>query len=173
MYAWCRVADCMGGAYRSVQQARNIDVQDHGGFRGLGIYGCHDRGGNIVTYNKYNRKRVWDGARWFDSVAEKDRFHNELVPMAKLGLISDLECQPQIHMTLARIGYKPDFYYIEDGRPVYEDVKGVETAVFKIKQRLWRYYGPGLLRITKRAGRNRGFVKVKEIMPKCLDTKKS
>jgi len=136
--------------------------------------------GSSLGFSKYNNKKSWDETllRTWDSMAERERYYHELLPMIRAGVITYLEFQPQIHMTRARIGYKPDFYYIEDGRPVYEDVKGVETPVFRIKQRLWKHYGPGILRVTKRAGKNKGFKTVKEIMPierdkKCKDSGKN
>ena len=85
--------------------------------------------------------------------------------MQESGLISDLARQPQTYLTDAKIGYRPDFYYIEDGREVYVDVKGVETDLFKLKCKLWRYYGPAVLRVVKRSGKNGRFMTVKEIMP--------
>jgi hypothetical protein len=42
-----------------------------------------------------------------------------------------------------------DFRYHENGRLVVEDTKGMETAVFKIKAKLFRYRYPTIeLRIT-------------------------
>jgi len=108
----------------------------------------------IKRRNKYGAKRAKSNHfkdRSFDSTAERDRA-NQLRMLEMAGEISDLICQPQISLSEAAIGYKPDFSYIEDGRVIYEDVKGVETEGFHIKKRLWSKYGPGLLRVTKRKG---------------------
>ena len=120
----------------------------------------------MFRQNKYNAKRSQgiDGY-WYASGAERDYHDLVLWPMQESGLISDLARQPQVELTKACIRYKPDFYYIEDGREVYVDVKGMETDLFKLKAKLWRYYGPAVLRIVKRSGKAKGFKTVKEIMP--------
>ena len=124
-----------------------------------------------MTYNKYNRKRVQDNdGYWYDSIAERDYAVDVLLPLQQSGHISDLTRQEMIKLSAANIGYKPDFSYTENGRRVYVDVKGFETPEFRLKARLWRAYGPGPLRIVKRAGKNSGFKTVKEIMPECLES---
>jgi hypothetical protein len=48
------------------------------------------------------------------------------------------------------ITYVCDFRYIEDGREIVEDVKGVSTALFRVKEKLFRYRYPQIeLRIVK------------------------
>ena len=104
--------------------------------------------------HKYGAKKagslLFEG-RMFDSKAERDRAE-QLKVMEKDGEIQDLELQPQTSLSDAEIGYKPDFAYTENGVRIYEDVKGVETEGFRIKARLWKKYGLGPLRITKRKG---------------------
>lgn len=63
------------------------------------------------------------------------------------GEIQGLKCQVQIELTDAKIIYKPDFAYMENGKATYAEAKGFETAVWKIKKRLWGSYGPGILYI--------------------------
>ena len=63
----------------------------------------------------------------------------------------------------AEIKYKPDFAYTENDVRIYEDVKGVETEGFRIKSKLWKKYGPGPLRITKRKGTKSPFTITKTI----------
>lgn len=63
------------------------------------------------------------------------------------GEIKGLKCQVQIELTDAKIIYKPDFAFIENGKAAYAEAKGFETAVWKIKKRLWGSYGPGNLYI--------------------------
>lgn len=57
--------------------------------------------------------------------------------------------QPKVYMTDARILYKPDFkcFDSKEGISFYVEAKGFETAVWKIKKRLWREYGPARLEI--------------------------
>lgn len=54
-------------------------------------------------------------------------------------------CQPKVYLTKAKILYKPDFFVNDE----YYEMKGVETASWKIKKRLWVHYGPGRLLIYK------------------------
>ena len=104
--------------------------------------------------NKYGAKKagslLFEG-RMFDSKAERDRAE-QLKVMERDGDIQELELQPQTSLSKAEIGYKPDFAYTENGVRICEDVKGVETEGFRIKARLWKKYGYGPLRITKRKG---------------------
>lgn len=101
--------------------------------------------------SKYgNKKTVIDGIR-FDSKAEADRYC-ELKVMHQAGLIYELECQPRYNFPLDGvpmryvagkrkgkiIEYVADFYYIQNDKWVIEDVKGVETAVFKLKRALMK-----------------------------------
>jgi hypothetical protein len=65
------------------------------------------------------------------------------------------QVQPQVYLSDARILYKPDFL-IEDlklGQDVWLEFKGFETPEWRIKRRLWMFYGPGLLRVFKGYGR--------------------
>lgn len=102
--------------------------------------------GGQRSKSKYGNKRVEVDGIWFDSEAEAKRY-GELLLLVKAGQISDL----QVHTRLAfeiegdtMFVYQPDFEYTdhtglaEAGVPVrvYEDVKGVRTAVYKLKKRL-------------------------------------
>ena len=101
---------------------------------------------------RYPDRRVVQESTMFDSRLERDRW-NELEMLERAGAISDLELKPHLKLSEAEIGYTPDYGYMQDGRQVYEDAKGVETERFRIIKRLWRPYGYGLLRITKRKDR--------------------
>jgi len=92
--------------------------------------------------------------RSFPSQLERDRAY-ELVLLQRGGQISKLTFQTQLWLTDARVGYKPDFVYIEDGRRVFEETKGFRTERWLIIKKLWRYYGPGVLRIMKRGSNGR------------------
>ena len=114
--------------------------------------------------NKYRNKKVVISGVTYDSILESD-YHKHLQLLEKAGEISDLSYhEHKFKFTKAQIGYIPDFCYIEKGERIWVDTKGVETADFRIKIRLWKYYGPGPLRIVKRCGGE--FKTTKEIIPK-------
>ena len=105
-----------------------------------------------MTYRKYgNRKTVVDGKE-FDSKAEAERY-KELRLMEKADIIKDLVLQPEFLLqdkfrykgkTERAVKYIADFKYFDVRKGVYvvEDVKGVETEVFKIKRKLFlKQYG--------------------------------
>lgn len=48
--------------------------------------------------------------------------------------------------------YVVDFMYLMDGDWYAEDVKGVETKGWLQNRRLWKVYGPMVLRIVRRTG---------------------
>lgn len=114
--------------------------------------------------NKFGARRTFGpGGRLMDSQAEADRAQ-DLELLQSAGEIAELEYQPVVTLT-AGIKYKPDFKYIERGRPVFEDVKGCISRDAALKFRLWKQYGPALLRLTRRASRRSGFTVFREIMP--------
>lgn len=82
------------------------------------------------------------GSLWFQSIKEAERY----VALARehdAGRIRDLVVQPQFPLTVVtpagvrvRIGsYVGDFQYVRDGRVIVEDVKGVRTAVYRLKRK--------------------------------------
>lgn len=89
----------------------------------------------------------FDGIK-FASKAEMARY-GELRLLEMAGQISDLECQPLFVLT-AGVKYYADFRYVEDGKMVAEDVKGFETASWKIKKKLFLELYPDIeLRVIK------------------------
>ena len=116
--------------------------------------------------NKYHARKALFQGRLYDSTAERDYAH-ELDILMRAGEIFDLDTQPRIELEPG-VFYKPDFSFTEHGRRVYVDVKGVETERFSLICRIWRNWGPGPLRIVKRSARNRGFMVVREIMPRAV-----
>jgi len=56
--------------------------------------------------------------------------------------------QPNVHLTDAKILMIPDFVVFDmlADRDIYHEYKGVETAVWRIKRRLWKCYGPAPLK---------------------------
>ena len=84
-----------------------------------------------------NQPVVFEGKR-FDSKAELARYL-ELRRQQTAGLISSLIRQREIPITVNGVTvcrYVADFYYVRDGREVYEDVKGFRTATYSLKKRL-------------------------------------
>jgi hypothetical protein len=101
--------------------------------------------------SKYGNRRVAVDGFSFDSQAEADRY-SDLLLMVKAGAISNLAVHPTFELQAAfvdatgrrhrAISYEGDFSYTEDGRAVVEDVKGMRTEVFKLKEKLFRYRYP-------------------------------
>ena len=136
---------------------KRIDLDIH--LRQAGVMGFR-YAHNASKYN--SQKTIIDGIR-FDSKAEAEYFLH-LKALEKLGQLKVLEVQPKVYMTDARILYKPDFLIDENGKLVFIDVKGVQTAIFKMKARLFEHYGHGTLRLVQK---NRfGFHTVKEYVAK-------
>ena len=84
-----------------------------------------------------NVKTEVDGVL-FDSKKEARRYV-ELKLMVRAGLIRDLECQPKFPICVNNVTvskYIADFQYIENGQTIVEDVKGVQTPIFRLKAKL-------------------------------------
>lgn len=87
----------------------------------------------------------------------------------RAGEISDLEYQRTFHLTHPAlpgldIPYTSDNDYIEDGRLVIDDVKGVADKRFALLCQLWPHMGPAPLRVVKK-GRH-GLAISRTIYPK-------
>jgi len=104
--------------------------------------------------HKYRAVKVeLDGHR-FDSQAEASQYRL-LRLMEREGIIRDLELQPRFLLKAAftdsngkrhrKVEYVADFQYVEsNGHTVIEDVKGVSTPVFRLKEKLFRAEYPEL-----------------------------
>jgi predicted nuclease of restriction endonuclease-like RecB superfamily len=97
-------------------------------------------------FRKFGNKKTNVAGHWFDSKLEAS-FYQELLLREKAQEISDIKSQVAVYLTDAKILYKVDFTYQESGKTIYAEVKGFRTAVWAIKKRLWKHYGPGELRI--------------------------
>lgn len=95
--------------------------------------------------NKYKNIPITiDGIR-FDSKKEGIRYY-ELRMLEKAGKIANLEMQVPFELipaqkntlgkTVRPLKYIADFVYIENGKKIVEDVKGVKTREFEIKRKL-------------------------------------
>lgn len=99
---------------------------------------------------KYGAVKTQVDGITFDSKAEAKRYQ-ELKLLERAGVITDLELQPKFVIlpkhkdiegkTVREMSYFADFSYfdIEKGKYVIEDVKGVKTAVYKLKKKLVEY----------------------------------
>lgn len=111
----------------------------------------------VIRFNKTNKygakKTVIDGIT-FDSKAEAE-YYALIKQQEKLNMLKIVELQPKIYLTDAKILYKPDFliHRLGETSPVYIDVKGCETPVFKIKARLWASYMDADLELVKKKGK--------------------
>lgn len=100
--------------------------------------------------SKYRaRKTTVDGVT-FDSKREANRYL-VLKGMEEDGLIENLRRQVRYELVPAfdvddrhyrPVYYVADFVYVEDGKEVVEDVKGMRTDVYRLKSKLFaRRYG--------------------------------
>lgn len=95
-----------------------------------------------------SRTAVVDGKK-FQSRKESARYI-ELRLLERSGAISGLELQPVYVLAPAvviggrkkpALRYRADFRYVEHGETVIEDVKGVMTPMFRVKQHLMAIAG--------------------------------
>lgn len=103
--------------------------------------------------NKFNNTKVKADDIMFDSKMEYKRWQ-QLKLMLATGEIKNLQRQPAFELQPAfrkhnkayrEIEYVADFQYqTRDGRTVVEDVKGMETDVFKLKRKMFEYKFPEL-----------------------------
>ena len=102
--------------------------------------------------NKYKNKKIQVDMYVFDSIAESKRY-KELALLERAGEISNLELQPHFLLqesfrkngkTYRKIEYVADFRYNENGKTIVEDVKGIQTDVFKLKHKLFEKKYPEL-----------------------------
>ena len=103
--------------------------------------------------SKYGNRKVEVGPFAFDSEAEAHRYQDLLLSV-KAGVISGLFVHPSFELQAPftdaagsrhrGISYEGDFAYTEAGRVVVEDVKGVRTEVFRLKEKLFRFRYPSI-----------------------------
>ena len=108
--------------------------------------------------NKYKNKKIQVDMHVFDSIAESERY-KKLALLEEAGKIENLQLQPRFILqdsfkkngkTYRKIEYVADFMYKENGQVIVEDVKGIQTDVFKLKHKLFEKKYPELeLRIIK------------------------
>ncbi len=92
---------------------------------------------------KYKSQRTNGFSSKFESA-----IYDMLLLRQKLGEIKNIRCQHPTHLTRAQIGLKVDFSYEDmNGKITFVEAKGFPTEGWKIKKKLWAYYGPGPLEI--------------------------
>ena len=67
----------------------------------------------------------------------------------KAGEIKILQVQDHIYLTIARIGYIPDFKCLDlkTNEEFHVEAKGYPNDTWPLKKKLWKFYGPGRLEI--------------------------
>lgn len=108
-------------------------------------------------------KTIVDGIK-FDSKAEADYY---------LAIKEDpdrkiVEIQPKVYLSRAKILYKPDFKIkdIAKNYQYYLEVKGFESAIFRLKRRLWIAYKNEELHVVSFKIRQKNKVKFYEFFTK-------
>ena len=102
--------------------------------------------------HKYKAERVKHAGFSFASQGEAG-LHAYLKLLQQAGEILEIQVQPQVELTRARIICKPDFKLtMPDGSTRYAEFKGFETDVWRIKRKLWMFYGPAELDVYKGSG---------------------
>ncbi len=99
-----------------------------------------------MARSKYGNRKVDIDGYTFASEAEARRY-GQLCLFVRAGEIRALKVHPKYLLQEAftdaggkrwsAINYVADFEYYENGQIVVEDVKGVETAVWRIKRKLF------------------------------------
>lgn len=114
---------------------------------------------------KYGNIKVQDSSgHSFASKLEKALF-DQLSFLERAGEIHSLKQQVNVHLTDARILYIADYSAIEakSEQTVYYESKGFATAVWAIKKRLWKHYGPGRLEVW--GGSYKNLIRLEVISP--------
>jgi hypothetical protein len=118
--------------------------------------------------NKYHAKRSEADGRSFHSQAERDCYQY-LKLLERAGEIDSIECQVTTPLT-AGITHKTDFKYWDCklGETVWGEYKGFEDQRWRDIRKLWKFYGPGRLRVYR--GRGTRITLAEEIIPESRPT---
>lgn len=100
---------------------------------------------------KYRNKPKYVNNIRFASTAEAD-YYSDLLLLEQAGKIEILRLQPKVLLTDAEISWKIDFEVLDldTGECVFHEVKGKETADYRLKLKLYQRYGSQRLLIIKR-----------------------
>ncbi len=94
--------------------------------------------GAPVKPSKYHNQRTTTGGKTFDSKREAARYE-VLLLLERAGKISQLTRQNSFDLVVNGVSvgrYVADFGYIEEGKQITEDSKGVRTSVYRLKKKL-------------------------------------
>lgn len=102
-------------------------------------------------FNKHGNIRCEFNGIKFDSQVEMFRYH-ELLLLEKAGEIKNLECHKSFEIIPKQKGeraakYTPDFYYIENGKAVAEEIKGEYTKTeeaYILRRKLFKLNYPDI-----------------------------
>lgn len=93
------------------------------------------------TRPKYNNTKTEVDGWKFDSIAEANRY-KELKLLQRSGDVLNIDIHPVFRLSPVT-RYEADFtVYYRDGKIEVEDVKGVETEAFKIKEKMFNHMHP-------------------------------
>ena len=126
---------------------------------------------SIQKESKYRNEKVEYDGMTFDSKRERDRYI-VLKDAERQGIISDLVCQPKFTLLPAQYHeetvqlktkvktvrkcdflattYTGDFQYTKDGNVVVEDVKGMLTPEYRLKEKMMAYFHHIIIRRVKK-----------------------
>lgn len=107
----------------------------------------------VRRHSKYGNKKIVIDDHKFDSIKEANRYR-QLKYMQLAGQIKDLILQPEYVLQEAfkdasgkhnrAIKYVADFQYfdVKSNKTIIEDVKGMKTSVFSMKEKMFRNIYP-------------------------------
>ena len=90
--------------------------------------------------NKYHNKITYVNGIRFASKKEAERYKILKIIHLK-NQIQGLTLQPRFDFPMG-FSYIADFSYMANGQMIVEDVKGIETGVFKLKKKCFEYFYP-------------------------------
>jgi hypothetical protein len=93
-------------------------------------------------YNKYKNKITYIDNIRFASKREAARYQ-VLKLLEQQGAIKELKLQPTFKFPMG-FAYRADFSYLRNNVQMVEDVKGLETDVFKLKSKCFKYFYPAI-----------------------------
>ena len=103
--------------------------------------------------SKYGAKRVTTDGYSFASQLEAALYQQLKLEMMS-GIWTEIKCQDHVTLTKAKIKYIPDFRTTKpNGEFVWHEAKGFMTPEYRLKEKLWAFYGPGTLLVYKGSAR--------------------
>lgn len=103
--------------------------------------------------HKYRAKKAHYAGISFDSQLERD-VYGMLLLLQKSGSIEEIKVKDHVYLTKARVLYIADFKCTTPLKnEFWVEAKGFETREWRIKRKLWGFYGPGKLEVWRRRGK--------------------